>query len=335
MAVTIHDIARRLGVAPSTVSRALTGKGRISPATRDRILRVARELGYQPNMNARGLATNCTGTVGVVIHERHRPVERSFYGVILEVIEAEMNQRGYHVIFSCLRDGNLPRCVRERRVDGLVFLGTDFSEELVRPVRGQVPVVLVDNHIPGVDSVVGDNVGGARMATAHLLDHGHRRVAFVVETLADPSFRARFEGYCQVLDEQREGVDERVVVEGGRRRDCDRIAMRKFLTRNPLPTAVVAANDYIAVGAVVALAKAGIKVPQEVAVVGFDDGDLATVVQPPLTTVHVPRASMGEVAANRLLKLLQDQTVPPVLTVLPTTLTVRESCGCRGPTSSR
>jgi len=334
MAVTIRDIAERVGVAPSTVSRALTGKGRVSSAMRDRIRRVAEELGYHPNTNARALATNTTGTIGVVIHKRHLPLDRSFYGVILEPIEAEVSQQGYHVMFSSLRDHSLPRCVQERRVDGLIFVGTDIGPDLARPLREEIPIVMVDNHIPGLDSVVGDNVGGALLATQHLIMHGHRRIAFVAETLADPSFRARFDGYRQALEECGLWRDGQLVVEGGRRRDSDRVAVEKLLQGGALPTAVFAANDFMAAGAVMAFTKAGLRVPHDVAVVGFDDGDLATVVHPPLTTVRVPRARMGEVAAHRLMDLIGAPPAPPVLTVLPTTLTIRESCGCAGSLSS-
>jgi LacI family transcriptional regulator len=329
MRVTIHDIAKLLGVSPSTVSRALSGKGRISPAMREKIRQVAEELGYRPNALARGLATRRTGEVGVVIHERHLPLdERSFYGVILETIEAELAQHGYHVLFSTLGDQLFPRCVEERRVDGLIILGTDVSEDLVRSLAQIVPLVLVDHALPGIPSVVGDNVGGAKLATAHLLEHGHREVAFVAETLTDPSFRARFEGYQLALKERGLRVRKDFVVEGGRRSDSDRVAMEKLLGGKRLPTAIFAANDFMAVGAIKALTKAGLRVPEDVAVVGFDDGALATVVHPPLTTVRVPRVEMGRASARKLLRLLRGEEMTPVVEVLPTTLTVRASCGC-------
>ena len=329
MRVTIHDIAKLLGVSPSTVSRALSGKGRISPAMREKIRQVAEELGYRPNALARGLATHRTGEVGVVIHERHLPLdERSFYGVILEAIEAELAQHGYHVLFSTLGDQLFPRCVEERRVDGLIILGTDVSEDLVRSLAQIVPLVLVDHALPGIPSVVGDNVGGAKLATAHLLEHGHREVAFVAETLTDPSFRARFEGYQLALKERGLRVRKDFVVEGGRRSDSDRVAMEKLLGGKRLPTAIFAANDFMAVGAIKALTKAGFRVPKDVAVVGFDDGALATVVHPPLTTVRVPRVEMGRASARKLLRLLRGEEMTPVVEVLPTTLTVRASCGC-------
>lgn len=328
MGVTIRDIARLAGVSPSTVSRALSGKGRVSKATCERIRQLAEELGYEPNALARALATRSTFAVAVVIHERHLPLdERSFYGVILETIESEVTQHGYHVVFATLRNHVVPRCIKEGRVDGVIFLGTDIHPEFVNAVKAKMPVVLVDYHLPGVVSVVGDNVGGGRMATQHLLEHGHTRIAFIAETLADPSFRERFEGYKRGLKEHGLPVRKSWVIEGGRRPDSDFIAMQKFLRLSRLPTAIFAANDFMAVGAVRVLTHAGFKVPEDVAVVGFDDGALATVVQPPLTSVRVPRVEMGKVAAENLLDLLCGADVRE-LSLLPTTLTIRASCGC-------
>ncbi|MBC7317674.1 LacI family DNA-binding transcriptional regulator [Candidatus Bipolaricaulota bacterium] len=331
MRVTIHDIARIVGVAPSTVSRALSGKGRISPTTRERIRKVAEELGYQPNMLARGLATRSTCAIGVVIHERHLPLdERSFYGVILETIEAEVSKHGYHVVFSTLRNQSLPRCIKERRVDGVIFLGTDINEELIRPINEELPVVLVDHCLSGLTSIVSDNVGGAYLATEHLFSHGHREIAFVAETLEDPSFRARFEGYRQALEWYGLRVKKELVVEGGRRSDSDQIAMKKLLRKRKLPTAIFAANDFMAAGAIKALTKAGLSVPDDVAVVGFDDGALATLVHPPLTSVRVPRVEMGKTAASCIIKLLASPSETSQVIVLSTPLTIRESCGCKG-----
>jgi len=308
------------------VSRALSGKGRIGEATRERIRSVADELGYRPNVVAHSLATNRTRSVGVVIHERHRPFEGSFYNIVLEMVEAELDRAGYQMVFSCLRRAALPRCVTERRVDALVCLGTDFSDDLVRRLRSRMPVVLADNSIPGVDSVLGDNVGGARRAAEHLMQHGHTRVGFIAETLSDPSFRARMEGYGQALEAQ--GLSGGMVFEGGRRRDSDRVAMRRLLATNPVPTALVAANDFMAAGAITALVKTGYRVPQDVAVVSFDDGELATVVEPQLTSVRIDRAEMGALATRRVLELIAAPESPPLQYLLPTTLTIRASCGC-------
>ena len=275
MAVTIRDVAKRAGVSPSTASRALNGKGRMRPETRARILRAAQELGYRPNVHARGLATRVTGCIGVVIAARHLPVERSFYGLVLEAIESTLDREGYHVVFSVLRDQSPPKCAQEGRVDGLALLGTDVGPQLVLPLREQLPVVLVDHAIPGVDSVLPDSESGARAAVAHLIAHGHREIAFIAETLTDPSFARRLAGYREALAAHGIPYREELVAEGGRRPQSWQVAMNKLLQLEKLPTAIFAANDSMAIGAMRVLQARGISVPEGMAVVGFDDGDLA------------------------------------------------------------
>lgn len=329
MKVTIRDVARAAGVSPSTVSRALNGKGRMRPETRERILRIAREMGFRPNPLAKGLATSVNFCIGAAIDARHLPIKRSFYGAVLEGIEEVLDREGYQLAFSVARDRGIPRCVAEGRVDGLILMGTDIPPELVEELRGRLPLVLVDHHLPGVDAVVSDNVGGARAAVEHLIGHGHRRIAFVVETLSDPNFRERLRGYREALESHGIAFDEELVFVGGRRPDSARFAMGRFLRMGDPPTALFGANDHMAIGAMKVLREAGLEVPGDVAVVGFDDGDLAPHMVPPLTSVHVSRREMGRAAARRLLALLRGPAEPRLIT-LRTELVVRSSCGCRG-----
>lgn len=289
------------------------------------MLRAAKELGYRPNVHAKGLATKRTECIGVAIDARHIPLEStSFYGPVLEAIEVTLAAEGYHTVFTVLRQHQPPRCALEGRVDGLVFLGTDIGENIVTPVK-EIPVVLVDNHLPGFDGVVGDNLGGARLAVEHLIEHGHKRIAFVTETLRDLSFRERLEGYRQALSANGVPFDERLVIEGERGPDDVKVAMRNFFSLSPLPTAIFAANDHMAVGAIYALKERGYRVPEDVAVVGFDDGDLAPHIDPPLTSVFVPRREMGKVAARRLLELIRGEEPWARVIVLATELVRRRS----------
>lgn len=328
MRVTIHEIARRAGVSPSTVSRALNGKGRMRPETRERILRIARELNYRPNAHARGLATKKTHCIGVGISERHMPVKRSFYNVILSSLESTLASHGYHLVFSVLHNEEIPRCVSEGRVDGFIILGTDVQRSLVRTLVKRVPILLVDNHLPGVDAIAVDNTGGAYFAVEHLISHGHRRIAFMVETMGDPNFEERFLGYRKALEDHGISFDEQLLVEGRRERGFVRIAVRKFLEIKPLPTAIFAANDYTAAGAISLLREEGLRVPEDVAVVGFDDGEVAAYISPPLTTVFVPRGDMGRLAALRMVELLEGKEKRPRSIVLAPELVRRRSCGC-------
>ncbi len=333
MEITIKDIAKMANVAPSTVSRALNNKGRMSSATRERIRRLAQELGYHPNINAKGLATNRTGNIGIIIHKRHKPLPGSFYdfyGTIIIGIEEEAGDRGYNFIFSSV-DGKfvVPRCVQERRVDGLVIMGCDISRELIIKLKDDgMPLVLVDNHLDGVDSVAVDNTGGAYKAVKYLIKLGHKEIGFVAERLTDLSFEERLEGYKLALKEHGLPYDPDIVAEGLTRPDHGYMAMKKLLRRGT-PSAVFAANDSTAIGAIKAIKEAGLRVPDDIAIVGFDDGGLASQAVPPLTTVRVYRERMASAAAKRLIELIEDPGQSPVNLTLPTKLIVRESCGGR------
>ncbi len=333
MEITIKDIAKMAKVAPSTVSRALNNKGRMSNATRERILRLAQELGYHPNINAKGLATNRTGNIGIIIHRRHKPLPGSFYdfyGTIIIGVEEEAGNQGYNFIFSSVdSEPVVPRCVQERRVDGLVIMGCDISRDLILKLKDDgVPLVLVDHHMEGVDSVAVDNTGGAYKAVEYLIELGHREIGFIAERLTDLSFEERFEGYKLALKEHGLRYDPALIAEGFKRPDHGYVAMKKLLEQGTL-SAVFAANDSTAVGAIRAIKEEGLRVPDDIAVVGFDDGGLASQAVPPLTTVRVYREKMASAAAKRLIELIENPDQSPVQLTLPTKLIVRESCGGR------
>jgi len=336
MAVTIKDVAERAGVAPSTVSRALNNRGRVSPETRERVLRAARELGYRPAMAGRGLALGRTENLGFITHHRHPLRPGYFYGEVLAGVDREARERGFHVIFSADVSENLPAMVKEQRVDGLILAGCDIPRDLIVALKARgVPLVLVDNHLDEVDSIITDNVGGAREAVTHLIRLGHRRIGFICEWFGDLSFAERFEGYKLALREHGLPFDESLTAEGPPRQPkSGYVAMRKLLERT-IPSAVFAANDATAAEAIRAIKERGLKVPEDIALVGFDDGSLAAHTEPPLTTVRVFREKMGSIAVKRLLELIEDPDQPPVQIKLATQLIVRGSCGAKRLTERR
>ncbi|MCD5417769.1 LacI family transcriptional regulator [Candidatus Bipolaricaulota bacterium] len=327
MRITIKDIAKKMGVAPSTVSRALNKKGRIGKATRRKILRAAQEMDYHPNVNARGLATNRTGNIGIIIDKRHRPLLSSFYDRIILRVEEETGNQGYHLIFATTDGGpSPPRCVQERYVDGLILMGCDISEELILCLQKGIPIVLVDNYLDGVNSIATENIGGGYKAVEHLIELGHREIGFISEPLSDLNFRQRFEGYRLALKEHGLKYDVDLVAEGSTRPDHGYVAMKRLLERGR-PSAVFAANDATAVGALRAMTEKELRAPDDIAVVGFDDGEIASHTDPPLTTARIFREKMGALAANRLMELIKNPDQPPVQIRLSTELIIRGSCG--------
>jgi len=338
--VTLRDIAQAVGTTTSTVSRALNGKPGVSPALRARILEVARKLGYTPHAPARSLALKKTENIGLLIHKRQSFSPTSFYGEIMAGAEAAATEAGYHLIFSTSDSSVLPDILNTRKIDGLILAGCDFEVRFIRRLKRRgVPLVLVDNHLDPleVDCVTIDNHGGAYAATSHLIALGHRKLAFVAETLDNLSFSERFSGFRAALAEREIPLREEWVAtgepEGGEGKDntyYGLVAMRKILSVGSLPTAVVAANDAAAVGAMRAIKEAGLRIPDDIAIVGFDDAPWAAHLEPPLTTVRVDRHSMGRLAVRRLLELLDGKGGPPVEIKLAATLVVRRSCGGEG-----
>jgi len=190
-----------------------------------------------------------------------------------------------------------------------------------------IPLVLVDYHLKGVDSVVTDNEGGAYDAVTHLIKLGHRKIGFVCEWFGDLSFAERFEGYKKALADYGIPFDENLAAEGApRTSDSGYIAMKKVLEK-AIPSAVFAANDATAIEAMQAIKEAGLRVPQDVAIVGFDASPLSPHTDPPLTTVQVFRHKMGVVAVQRLMELIKEPQQPSMLIQISTRLIVRESCG--------
>lgn len=323
---TLKAIAEQAGVSVSTVSRALSGRGRVNAATRERILRIAEELGYAPDMAARSLVLRRTENIGFLIHAIQSLSPHTFYGEILTAVERELRRHRYYLHFATVEDESLPPLIKENRVDGLLLVGCDLPPSLIQSLKDRrIPMVLIDNHLPAIDSVFTDNVGGAFQATAHLIRLGHRRIAFVAETLDNLSFRERLEGYRRALEAHGLPFDPEWVAEGGRV-EGGFAAMARLLER-ARPTAVFAANDPTAASAMRAIRAHGLRIPEDIAVVGFDDDPLAVHTDPPLTTMRVFRPKMAALAVARLLDLMKNPDQPTLHIRIETQLIVRQSCG--------
>lgn len=335
MPVTIHDVARKAGVSPSTVSRVLNDRPGISEETRERVLAAARELGYIPDLSARSLASKRTFTIGYIIHPRHTLAPHSFYGEVLMGADEEARKHGYHVVFAAEGNVKIPNMVQQNRVDGLILAGCDIPRETIVALKLHgIPIVLVDNHVEKVNSVVIDNVGGAYEATKHLIDLGHRRIAFVCEWFGDLSFAERFEGYKKALADNGIPFDENLVAEGLPRQSRTGYVAAQRLLEKTTPTAIFAANDLVAAETLRLLRERGLRVPNDIAVVGFDDGEVAQHTVPPLSTVRVFRKEMGAMAVRRLLEILDNPDQPAAHIRVFTELVVRESCGGKPPSTN-
>ena len=334
--LTLEKIAKLAGVSRSTVSRVVNDQPNVRAPVRERVWQVIRETGYQPHAAARSLVTRCTRIVGVIIPEAVTTLFTDpFFLYLLSGITQACNSQGYQLMLSLFNGPAGPeemyrRVVGGGHLDGMVVASTRLDDPLIgRLMDDGVPVVMVGRHPDErVHYVDVDNVAGARMAVDHLARLGHRRIGTITGPLNMPSAADRLEGYRQAMDAHRLPVDDVLIVEGDFTEASGMSAARRLLS---LPvTAIFAASDIMAVGALKVIRETDLRVPKDVALVGFDDVPIAAALQPALTTVRQPIEQMGSMAASLLLSLLEsppEGRPPAQRLVLPAKLVVRESCG--------
>jgi DNA-binding LacI/PurR family transcriptional regulator len=310
MRVSIKDIAKAAGVSHSTVSRALSDSALVSDETKARIQRLAGEMGYSPDSLARSLVTRQTNTIGVVVTTIADP----FIAQVVQGIEATAQDHGYTVILcnsGAVSDREIAavEMLRSKRVDGVIVtssrIGALYLEHLERI---GVPIVLINNH--NEDSgrytftVSVDNCHGGRLATRHLIELGHRRIAYVTAPADHSSDLDRMTGYRQSLSEAGLEPFPALVIPGNGRADGGEQALESLNALDVRPTAVFCYNDMTAIGLIAAARHAGLSVPGDLAVVGFDDIPFAKYCYPPLTTIAQPKIEMGQLAMKMALSLM-------------------------------
>jgi LacI family transcriptional regulator len=334
--VTAQDVARLAGVSRTTVSFVLNNVTdmRISEETRQKVLEAARLLNYHPDAVARRMVTGQTRVLGFVL--RQSP-EQAFADLFLPQVLNGLSQaaarQGYQVLFEPIPPDQpntmYARLVNERHVDGIILSGPRFDDEdLLHLHREGAALVLIgrlpDVEIPYVDV---DNIGGARMATEYLIRKGHRRIGLITNApLSYTASAERLAGYRQALEAAGLPFDETLVRCGNFTPQSGYQAMTDLLQVRPLPTAVFVASDTVALGALQAIRHAGLQIPTDISLIGFDDIPLAGFLDPPLTTVHLPAFNLGWEAAEMLLQRLQTEEASPLYRLLATHLVERESC---------
>jgi DNA-binding LacI/PurR family transcriptional regulator len=309
--VTISDVARKAGVGVGTVSRVLNNSPRVSDATRKKVLRVMHELDYVPNPFARRLSLGKTLTLAVIVPFFTRPsfVER-LRGIEAAIAETEYDLIVYNVESVDKRDEYFKRMSRPERIDGLVIISLSPSDEDVGRFRKSgVPTVLVDARHPDVPRVVVDDVRGGYLATRHLIELGHTRIAFLGDAYPNPfnftSSHHRHAGYRKALHEA--GIDPQPAyyVTGEHGRDVARELTHRLLSLDAPPTAVVAASDTQAMGALEAAREKGVSVPDALSLIGYDDIEIAEYLD--LTTIHQPLFESGWRGTHLLFQIMQGE----------------------------
>lgn len=326
---TIKEIAKAANVSPATVSKALNSRRDVSEKTRKRILEIARLHNFVPSASAKNLKLQRTENIGVIFCRESQPLSGNpFYSRVLEGIEAELAINNFNLVLHLLPNdyqGQLPKMVREKQVDGVILAGVMRDDFIKRLADMNVSTVLVDPKltIEGMSQVLIDSEHGAFQAIQYLINFGHRRIGFISGDLGRRSFKMRFKGYRKALEFNNIPYDEKLVCSGGLEKGYEHTA--KLLALKEPPTAIFAANDINAIFGYKALSDHGLIVPRDISVIGFDDIELAKISTPPLTTVRVYKEEMGSIAVRILLQMLRGELEHPVTTLVPTKLVERES----------
>lgn len=330
---TMRDVAERAGVSVSTVSHVINNTRAVSDESRQRVTQAMEELGYKPNALARSLRRRKTNTLGMIVPDSANP----FFAEVARAIEDASFAQNYSVIL-CNSEGDLEKqqaytdVLIENRVAGILFVAAGVSTELVNDLgRRRVPLVVVDREVPGVavDTVLTNHAQGGRLATQHLIDLGHRRIACISGNSDVSPSAERVTGYRETLEKNDLFYDERLVVKGDFQYESGYEATRHLLMMEKPPTAIFACNDLMAVGCISAARELGLRVPNDLSVVGFDDVRLASFTNPPLTTIVQPKVEIGTLATKMLLERLANLDAPPRFKRLDTRICIRRSTAAR------
>ncbi|CAL9519046.1 HTH-type transcriptional regulator DegA [Streptomyces sp. enrichment culture] len=330
---TLNAVAARAGVGRGTVSRVINGSPKVSARSRAAVERAIADLGYVPNRAARSLVTRRTDSVALVVPEAEtRLFSEPYFSGIIRGVSARLSKAGMQLLLVLVDEekeyARLAAYLSAQRVDGVLMMAVHSDDTLPdRLEELSVPTVLAGRrgHREPLGHVRADNSGGAGSAVRHLLARGRRSVGTITGPLDMDAARARLDGYRGALEDAGLAVDEDLVAHGDFTEESGRAAMRELLRRRPGLDAVFAASDVMASGAVLELRASGRKVPDDVAVVGFDDSIVARHVDPPLTSVRQPLEEMGRTMADLLLDEIAQRGSGRREVVLPTQLVVRES----------
>ncbi len=321
---TIQDIANEAQVSISTVSRVLNGNVVVREDKRKAVLSAVKRLEYRPNIFAQGLASGQSMTIGVLTQQISSP----FYDAILYGLLSGLRGTGYSPLIA---DGHMQmdkeqraiETLMRRRVDGFIVLGPTSNADYLQALAERVPLVVIGRDVSPIQCISMDNFGGGYTATRHLIDLGHRSIAHITGIPTHPDSIARCEGYKKALSEAGIEVDDSLIVEGQFSEQSGVLAAEMLMMRGRTFSAIFVSNDQMAYGVQLAFFRRGIRVPDDVSIIGYDDQTVSAYVIPPLTTMRQPADEIGRTAADAVLKLMKDEEIGEIR--FSADLIVRES----------
>jgi len=327
--IKMEDVAKLANVSPSTVSRVLSGSSLVASETRKRVLEAIKILNYKPNRLGRNLRKLTSKIVMVVFPDITNP----FFARIIQGAEEVARKRGYYVLLGDTRNNleleeEFIELAKERLVDGVILATARIPREKILSLSLQVPLVLACEYLEGswIPTVSIDNIKAAYEATEYLIKLGHKRIAFINGPDGIILSKDRLEGYKKACEENNIQIDQHLIEEGDFTVESGYKIMKRFLLTSEKPTAVFAANDEMAVGAIKAVKEGGYNVPADISVIGFDDIPLCRLVDPQLSTISQPTYEIGKQAMEMLLDIIEDKSLEEKRVILPHKLIIRESC---------
>ena len=333
MTYTIKDIAKKAGVSIATVSRVLNDSPSVTEETRKKILSISNELKYTPNVFARGLMLKKTNTVGIILPDLYG----DFFSEVIKGIDLVFTSAGYHIMVASSHSNkdeieSVLKVMRSGRVDGLIIMSPHINSiSLQKNLPSDLPVVLLNSFCDDKtrDSIIIDNFNGANLMARHLIKHGYKKLAIIKGVEKNYDAEERLRGFKFALETAGMEYNSKYEFSGNFTEESGYEAAKKILNTKPLPRAIFAANDSMAIGAMSLIRSKGLKIPEDLAIVGFDDISISKYLRPSLSSVHVPIYELGTLASKKLMELLSDAPAKSKRKiVLPATLIVRESCGC-------
>jgi DNA-binding LacI/PurR family transcriptional regulator len=327
--ITRKEVAERAGVSVAVVSYVVNdGPRPVSPEKKLRVERAIEELGYYPNELARSLSRKQTAIIGLIIPSLINPV----YAEIADSLTRYCATEGYRVILGSSgrhhqTEVEFAKSLRAKRVDGVIMIPSESPEEILNPLQqAHIPTVVLEHELPNVHCIAIDDFQGGQIATRHLISLGHRRIGMIRRKPSTALSRMRYVAFQEVLQQAQISFDADLVIESEAGQASGYASMQKLLALPQPPTAVFAHNDVLAMGAMSAIYQAGLTVPQDLSIIGYDDIIHSAYLNPPLTTVKLPIAEMGRVAGKKVLDLIQSgNSLSPTTTTLPVELIVRAS----------
>jgi LacI family transcriptional regulator len=331
---TLKEVAQLAGVSTATVSNALNETKYVSEEVKDKINRAIEELNYQPNIVAKSLRVQESRIIGVLISDVANP----FFSIVVRGIEEELSKSNYSILL-CNTDSSVEKerkyleVMIGKRVDGLVVSSAGNTGDYFRSLdKTGVPIVFL-NRCPefmNSDVIMTNNIQGAYSATEHLIRHGYGKIAIITGPSSISTGKDRLIGYKRALEDYGVALSDPLVKEGSFTIQSGYDKMKELMEQDSKPDAVFISNNSMTLGAYKYLKEAGIRIPDQIAVLGYDDPDWADIVEPPITTVRQPAYQLGVHAANLMLARINEKQVKREIMYMDTTLIIRRSCGCTG-----